>query len=218
MSDSKKVIVKSQEALDAFKSLGIEAELQSTENGGTGAGEEIGLLKAQVSDLEKSIADKDREIEALKLGSGSEGGDTITKALLDEKFGSLGTISKAMFDSIGNIEKSVADFTEAMDARMETFQDEIDRIGQSSAGRKSVSGDAPLEKAFTLDEGTGKKKLSKSQHGRAIVTLLDNLSETGDESNKEMYSDATVRYETSRQITKSVIDDLNESHDILIVE
>ena len=51
------------------------------------------------------------------------------------------------------------------------------------------------------------------------MNLLDGLSgEIGTDGYREDMADATVRFETAGVILKSVVDELNEKHDIVLVD
>ena len=223
MSAEKTVIVKSQEQADAFKALGFkDVQIEGASGGGSGEGDDsLEVLKAKVADLEKAVGDKDTEINTLKKAVEEGGGsgldsDAIIKAF-DSKFQSLGVIQKSIMDSIGDMRTEVEELVKGVQDEVSDMKSEIDRIGEADHGRRSLGGE-PVQKAFTLDDRTGLKQLSKSQHGKAIIDLFDELSGSANDDTAELYSDATVRFETSGEITKAVIDDLAANHDIAIVK
>lgn len=213
MSAKTKTVVADQKTADAFKALGIDAVVKgSTEDTSTTEDDkgDVVLLKGQVTDLEKAIGEKDAEIAELKKGITP--GDTLSKAHVD----ALALITKSVFDTVNGVNAVLEGFAKAANEKLESIENEVLTIGSASAGRRTVNNSATMKKAFEVDDKSGKKVLSKSQHARQLITLLDGLADSPE--TQEMYGDAVVRYETSRQITKAVEIDLLNNHDIQIID
>lgn len=210
MSTKAPIEVKDQATADSFKALGIDAIVK----GATApAGDDVVKLKEQIDTLTKAVTDKDAEIETLKKSSGT--GDNKD---LDAKFVAIGTIQKGIVDQLGELKAQMEGVTTTVEEKLTKAVEDITAIANESAGRKSTGngGGAPIKKAFEVDEKSGKKKLSKAIHQREIETLLGELSEAPD--TKKHYTDAVMRYESSRSLTKATITDLYDNHDIEIVD
>lgn len=211
------LIVKSQQLVDAFKSLGIAATL---EGGDGGTPDELSVLKGQVDTLTKAVEDKDREIQTLKESSGTTGSGDLMKSEVLEQFSALGLITKTVLERVSSTADEVADIRKSFEDEIADLKSEISTIADNPIRRSLNTQDQGISKAFTVDEKTGKKTLSKGAHGKVIVELLDSLSESEalDDVTKGMYSDAAVRFETSRALNANVINDLRENHDIVITD
>lgn len=205
-----KVIVVDQKTADAFKALGIDAIVKGSD---VAPSADVELLKGQIDTLTKSLADTTSELETIKKGGA--GADVLTKAHVDTLMGAVATISKSVLDTVTSLSGTVTDLQKSTAEKLESIETELQTIGHAEVGRRTLDKGAVVKKAFELDEKSGKKVLSKSKHVKDIINLLDGLAD-----NKEtapVYGDATVRFETSRQITKAVEADLFENHDIQIV-
>lgn len=210
----KKVIeVADQKTADAFKALGIDAIVKGAAAPADTA--DVTLLKGEVDTLKKAVEAKDLEIETLKKGGSSEG-DELTKAHVDTLMGAVATISKSMLETVNSLSGAVDTLQKSVTEKLEAIESEVNTIGTADVGRRTIDKSAPLKKAFEVDEKTGKKVLSKSKHAKSIIGVLDGLADNAETAG--MYGDATVRFETSRQLTKSVIADLFENHDIQIID
>ncbi len=206
----KPVVVADQKVADAFKQLGIDAIVKGASTEPT---EEVTLLKGQIDTL-------NAEIEELKKGdkggAGIGSADSLSKIDFEKSITSLGTIQKAVLDTLSNMSTQVDEFVKSTNEKLEEIENQVEIIGTESKPRGSITNTRQIKKAFELDEKSGLKQLSKSNHAKQIIDLLDSLSQEGD--NKEMYEDATTRYEMAREITKAVISDLKMTHSIEIID
>lgn len=210
---SKTVEVKDQKTADALKNIGIDAVVK-----GQPASDDAVKLKEQVDTLTKAITEKDVKIAELEKGTGTTP-DALSKAII-EKLDALGVTQKFVVEQVTEVTSSVGDMVKSVTEAIATMKGDIDKIATETDGRKSTSGGngaSTIKKAFEVDAKSGKKRLSKAIHGREIDQLLGALSESND-ANKELYTDAAMRFEASREITKSVLNDLNINHDIEIVD
>ena len=201
--------VKDKATQDAFAVLGIKTLIKGVDTTGEGA-EDVTLLKGQVDTLNATLAEKEAEIAELKKGIAP---GTEIPAELASKLDAVGILSKAVIDGQNLINENIENLSKSFTEKVEEMADTIDKIGKE--GKAPRSGGQSIKKAFEKEEGSDKEQLSKSMHGREIVDLLDKLS---DEGKNEMYMDAATRFETSRHISKGVIDDLAAKHNISIVD
>lgn len=183
---SKKTIEINDESIQkAYETLGIDINSLSLEKAKKEKEEdddeeEEGEEKEEMKKAEELVSKKREELEKAeselaKLNkSKSSGDDVLIKALdgfnkeMSNKFEALITINK----SLENRFSTVSEELEKAQETIEKAHERIEELENSSAGRKSITTEKFIEKAFQENEDTGKKMVSMSQHKGEIQGLL----------------------------------------------
>lgn len=151
---------------EAYKILGVSLEKsdnpeieKSYEEEGVGDdGKEDSGGEDAKPDMSGSLNAKDKKKK--KKNKIKKAFKKLSKGL-DSKLDALVTINKSLTDQLGQHKET-----------LEKAQERIEELENIPAGRKSIITQNFIEKAFTENEGTGKKMVSVSQHRTELQGLL----------------------------------------------
>jgi len=217
----------------AYETLGIdykeiskaEKEEDQDNEEPDGDDEEVDEKKKK---LQKAIDDKRETLqkaqEALDLldGKSSEPEDEsskIAKSVSDtleksfgEKFDALITLNKSLTGELGEVKEN-----------LEKSEERIRELEELPTGRKSITTESFIEKAFSENDETGKKMLSISQHKNEIQRMLiEKAGLNGDMIEKSQvdtfWKSEMEYYEATGTLRPMGIERLYKEHDIQIVK
>lgn len=197
-----------QEALAYLGTIqkGNQSEAIEEKKTGGEEGDGNGGSTEEVEEMKKALAEKEEEVEEMKKSlvaavdlaknKESENGD-LKKSLND-----LGELVKSQGNQLGQVHEL------------------LEKVAGQPLGRKSATSATALQKSFSGEGGEdpnkGKTVISKSRQRMAVS---DALFQVFEKSNDSRYEHAVAAFEAGNSyIEKSIVDDLNQNHNIVIVD
>lgn len=130
----------------------------------------------------------------------------------DEKFNAIATINKGLTDALNETREE-----------LEKAQEQIEELSKAPMGRKSITTQGFLEKAFQENETNGKKMLSISQHKSALQKMLiEKAGFDGDVLEKsnvnEFWANEMQYFEATNSLHPKAIEKLYNEDNIQLVK
>lgn len=162
---SKETVEITPEAIEeAYKILGISKS------------EDPSLSKAEDDEEDEGSAEDEEED---KKEMKKKGGKKMEKSEFPEIVKAIQVLGESLnksfsekFEALGKINKGLSDELNQTKEELQKSQERLEELENSSSGRKSITTQNFIEKAFQENEENGKKMLSISQHKKEIHDIL----------------------------------------------
>jgi hypothetical protein len=213
---SKEIINITPEAIqEAYKTLGVELSKS----------EESVIEKAE--DTEEEEVEKESEEEVEEKKEKKEKKPKMEKAeesSFEKAFAKLNDGLNKKFDALITLNKGLENQLSETREELSKSQERIEELETSTAGRKSISTQNYIEKAFQENETNGKKMLSISKHKANIQNMLIEKAGFGTEEVIEksqvdnFWRNEMEYFEATGSLTKRAIEKLYTEDNIQLVK